>query len=150
MRIIKVVVLTILGFVLTLPTAHAENLAFVIGNHKYQRASWMYDAENAGRTAAALRNSGYTVFRVSTTSSKTRNALPKFANRLANADRIVVLNSHFVHSDRDSWFLPIDVASDKITRRAIRKFQRTPGFPVTGYLTARTSSGLLPRPDKRR
>jgi len=95
--------------VLAVP-APAKDLALVIGNRNYLNASWMYDAEAALNSADALRRSGYRViagrdFR----KIQTRSAIEQFFAAQNNAERIVVvLSGHFVHSDQDTWLLPVD------------------------------------------
>lgn len=100
------------SFVFLATSVAASDIALVIGNRNYKRAGWMYDAERALDTARKLRDSGYTVVSgQDLTIGQTRNALREFVDRLEDADRaIIILNGHFVHSDGDTWFLPVDAA----------------------------------------
>ncbi len=90
----------------------ASDVALVIGNRNYQKASWMYDAERVLNTTGKLRNSGYSVVSGRDLSTiQTRDALNRFVNRLGNADRaVIILSGHFVHSASETWFLPVDAS----------------------------------------
>lgn len=110
LRIISVV---FLGLLTTITTVSAADVALVIGNRNYQRASRMHDAERALNAAADLRAAGFNVVSGRDLSvEQTRTALRGFMDRLEDADRaVILLNGHFVHSESDTWFVPSNAVS---------------------------------------
>jgi peptidoglycan hydrolase-like protein with peptidoglycan-binding domain len=88
----------------------AGDVALIIGNRNYQRASWMYDSERLLNANSKLRNTGFAVISGRDLSiEQTRAALHGYVDRLEDADRTVIaLNGHFVHSDSDTWFVPVN------------------------------------------
>lgn len=111
-RFVTVFLFAAVGLIQAVVTAHAADLALVIGNRNYQRESRIYNAESAMNTATALRNNGYSVVSGRDLStSQTRQALERFLARLGNAERaVVVLNGHFITSGADTWFVPADAS----------------------------------------
>jgi peptidoglycan hydrolase-like protein with peptidoglycan-binding domain len=89
---------------------NATDLGLVIGNRNYQRAGWMYGAETALNSARALRQDGYFVISGrDVTLDQSRQALETLNAKMPEAEHVVVLlNGHFVHSDSQTWFLPVD------------------------------------------
>jgi len=110
LRILTVVVLSLAGLVFSWSATFAADVALVLGNRNYQRASWMYDAVKVLNTAPALRRAGYTVVSGRDLNAvQTRQAMVRYLQRLPEAERtVIVLAGHFVHSDRDTWFVPVE------------------------------------------
>lgn len=98
--------------VVTASVAIAD-VALVIGNRKYQRAGWMYDAGKALGTVSDFRNLGYDVLSGRDLGiEQTRRILQGMMERIDDSERVaVVLNGHFVHTENDTWFVPVDANS---------------------------------------
>lgn len=107
---LKVFTLSFIAFLQPLSDAMAADLAMVIGNRKYKNASWVNGAERVVTAGRRLRNSGYTVVSGrDLLTAQSRASLRGLIDRMDDADRVViVLAGHFVHSDADTWFLPVD------------------------------------------
>ncbi|NOX72423.1 MAG: hypothetical protein GXP03_01935 [Alphaproteobacteria bacterium] len=101
------------GFLVVLISAVsvvAQDVALLIGNRNYQRASTMFDGEKIMGVTTRLRSSGYTVVAGQDLgTAQTRGIMQGFAARLEAADRaIIVLSGHFVTSDSDTWLVPVN------------------------------------------
>ncbi|NOX40478.1 MAG: hypothetical protein GXP05_08180 [Alphaproteobacteria bacterium] len=110
LRILSVVFLSFAGLVFSWSATFAADVALVLGNRNYQRASWMYDAPRVLNTASALRRAGYAVVSGRDLSAEqTRQAMERYLLRLPEAERtVIVLAGHFVYSERDTWFVPVE------------------------------------------
>lgn len=95
--------------VLTATTAIAD-VALLVGNRNYQRASWMYGAEKVLDTAPGFRNLGYDVLIGRDMGiEQMRRALQGMMERVPDSERIAIaLNGHFVNSENVTWFVPVD------------------------------------------
>jgi len=102
--------LTLISFILSVAGVSAADLALIIGNRNYQRATTMYSAEAALNSGTALRREGYFVISGrDVTQSQTRQALGVMHEKISSSGQVIVmLNGHFVHSDTDTWFVPTD------------------------------------------
>jgi peptidoglycan hydrolase-like protein with peptidoglycan-binding domain len=107
---LNTILTAVLVVLISAVTVAAQDVALLIGNRNYQRASTMFDAEKIVGVMSKLQNSGYFVVAGQDLSiDQTRGAMNGFAVRLGQADRaIIVLNGHFVYSDSDTWFVPVN------------------------------------------
>ncbi|MFT5004878.1 MAG: peptidoglycan hydrolase-like protein with peptidoglycan-binding domain [Paracoccaceae bacterium] len=110
LRFVSVFMFGFLGLLVSATTISAGDVALIIGNRNYQRASSMNGAERVLNVGTKLRNSGFAVISGRDLSiEQTRGALHGFVSRLSDADRVVIaLNGHFVQSDSDTWFVPVN------------------------------------------
>lgn len=101
---------------MTAGTALADDLALVVGNRNYDHAARLYDAEKALNSVRPLERLGFTVISARDMSRReARQAMRELAARSGDADKLVILlNGYFVHSSRDTWFLPVDTDTPSV------------------------------------
>jgi caspase domain-containing protein len=109
-RLVSTILTGVLVVLISAVSVAAQDVALLIGNRNYQRAGTMIDAEKIMGVTTRLRTSGYTVVAGQDLSvEQTRGIMHGFSQRLEAADRaIIVLNGHFVSSDSDTWFVPVN------------------------------------------
>ncbi|HUF85929.1 MAG TPA: peptidoglycan-binding protein [Thermohalobaculum sp.] len=93
------------------PAALAADLALVIGNHDYRNAPDALSARADARAIAqALEQGGYEVIAgTDLTRSEMRRQVARFAERLGDADRVVVYYSgHALRTGGASYLAPVD------------------------------------------
>lgn len=90
--------------------AGAQDLALIVGNSEYRRLTDVRSAADAVSAAGALERQGFRVIAVADGSAAALGtALAEFVAAVPEAERVaVVLNGHFISSDRDAWLLPAD------------------------------------------
>ncbi len=112
-RYVCVAFFSLLGFFTVLSTTVAADSALVIGNRNYRHADWIYDANKVLSAAQRLRRAGYSVMTGRDLSAgQTRQVLGGLLAELEEAERVVIiLSGHFVHSGKDTWFVPVDASA---------------------------------------
>lgn len=112
-RIITGVFVVFLGFLLTVTSAFSADIALVLGNRTYQYLPQLSRTSSAINSAAALRQSGYTVVSArNSNSNQASQLLQDFISRVGTAKHaVVLLNGRFVHSGTNTWFLPVNATA---------------------------------------
>lgn len=116
-RTIRLLTTALTILCLTSVGLRAADVAFVIGNRTYQRAAELPQAGSALGAAGLLGQAGYSVVSGQDLQiTHTRQAITALHDAMPQVDQIVViLSGHFVHSETDTWFLPVDVTDISLT-----------------------------------
>ncbi len=112
-----------LAFLGVVGGAQAENLALVISNGYYDRATDAPEiSRRHDRQVAAFEQQGYRVYEGKNLNRlETRQLIETFANQLRVADVAVIsLQGHFAHYGEKSWLLPADIDVNSATGLAFR------------------------------
>lgn len=104
--------------------ARAQDLALVIGNGSYRDLPDVADGNHLRVLVERLRGAGFEVIaRADATREETREAVGRFIEGAPEAERLlVVLNGHFLRTDRDLFLLPVDGGEptlEALPRRAL-------------------------------
>ncbi|MCL7464183.1 peptidoglycan-binding protein [Phaeovulum sp. NW3] len=115
---------------LALP-AGAADLAMVLANGDYETLSDLRGGTAPAQARAALERAGFTVLAEDDADAgEIRARLARLIADAPKADRIVVaLSGHFRHSDRETWFLPVDAETGDFNEAVTR------GLPLSAVLT---------------
>ena len=104
--------------------AQAYDLALVIGNRDYERLPDVAEGGEVGPIVERLRRAGFEVVARTDADRRALNeAVERFVARAPGAERLlVVLDGHFLRSDRDWFLIPVDgreTSLAKLPRRAL-------------------------------
>ncbi len=132
-------------------TAHADDVALIIGNEDYRGIPDVRrgdDVTNAQRGLA--RQKVKMVIGRDATKAEFRTAIETFAQIVTEADRmLIVLSGRFVHSETETYFLPTDmrapslqtVSRDGLPMSVVLAYlSATPGQSILGLATDSTES----------
>ncbi|KNG94520.1 peptidoglycan-binding domain-containing protein [Pseudaestuariivita atlantica] len=119
-----------------------ENLALIIGNFDYEVMEDVSGTQEADRIGGALRNAGFQVIRgLDLTNDRQVGMARIFAERLRDADRVmVVVMGHVVSSDDDSFLLGVDARETDVLNAGLNGLSLT---AVQSLLEQRPGTAIL-------